>query len=803
MKLRATFALLTVFILSAVFTQAQPRAYLPSIFEDTVTVLDVSTNSVIDVIDVGDRAVSAAVTPDGTKVYAAVNPSSDPGTVEVIQASTNTVIATINVGGSPSDIAITPDGTRAYVTNFDGFVSVIETSGDTILTTIPIPGANPFAGFVSISPNGLYAYVLTTNISERLITINTTSNAVIPGFTRSNLDSGVGMDITPDGTILYIAFRKPAIAATDDVQQVDLNTVTGEPTLGTVYPLVFSGGSPPANCELRPQSLAVHPTTGLPWIVTIPSPFLSFDVCPPSSPFHADLVIIDPDAMTPTLLFSGLPSPPWPFQRLGFTRDGGDVVLIEGSRVNTSPANFPLMLGPQISVDASFPQSPYFIGPPMSQLSVTKTGNGDGNITSMNPAGMNCDSSMAEICDIAVPTGMTVTLTATADPSSIFNGWGGDCSGASNTTMITVSADSECTADFEIQQFNVDISINPPGGGSVTSSPSGIDCPGDCSELFDINTFINLNESPDPDFNFASWTGDPDCSDGDIDDLMEDTSCTANFNIKRFVVTVVIAGDGVGSVSSMPAGITCPGDCTEIYDIHTMVNLNETVNPDSDFLGWSGPADCADGIIQDLTEDITCTATFNLKRFTLNITKSGAGAGVVTSNPTGIDCGADCDEVFIIDTVVTLSAVADPVSIFTGFSGDPDCEDGAVIMTSDITCNANFDFLPLILNPIFPGIASSINEISADVASPNGPVAFVWGLMAGATTVGGQTCNGITLGIKNPKLLSLVNANMDQTATYAFFIPLIGDFELPILTQAVDIDTCRVSEVEVNIIRKQ
>lgn len=804
MKQRTTLVLLILVALWAGSALAQPRAYIPSLFENTVTVLDVSTNTVIDVIDVSDRAFSAAITPDGTKVYVAINPSSGPGTVEVIQTSTNNVIATINVGGSPSDVAITPDGTRAYVSNRNGNVHIINTATDTqILPNISIPGLNPSANFISITPNGLFAYVLITSTSQRLITIDTTTNMVIPGFTRSGLGEGVGMDITPDGTTLYIAISNAAIGGVDQVLPISLNTMTGEPTLGTPFGLVFSGGSPPADCELRPQSIAVHPTTGLPWILTDPRPFMSGLSCPASSPFHADLVIIDPSAMTPTLLISGLPTPPWPFVEIAFTRDGSDAVLIEGSRLRTTPASLPIMLSSQTTIDASFPESPYYIGPPMSELSVSKTGMGDGNITSANPAGMNCDSSASEVCDIAVPNGLEVTLTATADGSSIFNGWGGDCSGSGMSTMITVNADANCTADFETQQFNVDVSINPAGGGSVTSSPSGINCPGTCSQLFDINAFINLTETPDPDFNFVNWTGDSDCSDGDIDDLMEDTSCIANFTIKRFTVTVNIEGDGTGTVTSTPTGINCPGDCSEEYDIHTMVTLNETTNPDSDFLGWTGPADCSDGIIQDLTADITCTATFNLKRFTLNITKSGAGDGTITSVPVGIDCGADCDEVYIIGTEVDLTALADPVSIFTGFTGHADCVDGMVTMLSDLTCNANFDFLPLILNPIFPGIASNINEISAEVATPGGPVAFLWGLQPGATTIGGPTCNGITIDIKNPQLLSITNAGQDQIAIHAFYIPLIGDFDFPVLTQAVDIPTCRVSELEVNIIRKQ
>src|SRR6266566_730045 len=43
--------------------------------------------------------------------------ANEPDTVSVIDTSTNTVVATIPVGIIPEAIAITPDGTRAYVAN--------------------------------------------------------------------------------------------------------------------------------------------------------------------------------------------------------------------------------------------------------------------------------------------------------------------------------------------------------------------------------------------------------------------------------------------------------------------------------------------------------------------------------------------------------------------------------------------------------------------------------------------------------------------------------------------------------------
>ncbi|MFD5430273.1 YncE family protein, partial [Streptomyces sp. NPDC127084] len=67
-------------------------------------------------------------------------------------------------------------GTYTYVTNFSSNnVSVIDTTNNTVLTTIPV-GTQPFG--VAISPDGARAYV--TNLdSDNVSVINTTDNTVL------------------------------------------------------------------------------------------------------------------------------------------------------------------------------------------------------------------------------------------------------------------------------------------------------------------------------------------------------------------------------------------------------------------------------------------------------------------------------------------------------------------------------------------------------------------------------------------------------------------------------------------------
>ncbi len=51
----------------------------------------------------------------------------------------------------------------------------------------------------------------------------------------------------------------------------------------------------------------------------------------------------------------------------------------------------------------------------------------------------------------------------------------------------------------------------------------------------------------------------------------------------------------------------------------------------------------------------------------LTVEKSGSGSGVVSSEPTGLDCGVACSDTFLSGSTVTLTAVADAGSVVGGW----------------------------------------------------------------------------------------------------------------------------------------
>ena len=53
-------------------------------------------------------------------------------------------------------------------------------------------------------------------------------------------------------------------------------------------------------------------------------------------------------------------------------------------------------------------------------------------------------------------------------------------------------------------------------------------------------------------------------------------------------ITVSLRGDGTGRVTSIPAGIDCPGSCTMTVPNETLLTLTASPGTDSRFRGWSG-----------------------------------------------------------------------------------------------------------------------------------------------------------------------------------------------------------------------
>jgi|SRR6185369_1940562 len=79
-------------------------------------------------------------------------------------------------------------------------------------------------------------------------------------------------------------------------------------------------------------------------------------------------------------------------------------------------------------------------------LTVTPFGTGAGTVNSA-PSGISCQSGVSGGCSAVFNNVDPVTLQASPDWESLFNVWGGTCSGTGDC-VLTLTADSEVTATF-------------------------------------------------------------------------------------------------------------------------------------------------------------------------------------------------------------------------------------------------------------------------------------------------------------------------------------------------------------------
>jgi|GEM_PF-370711 len=164
-----------------------------------------------------------------------------------------------------------------------------------------------------------------------------------------------------------------------------------------------------------------------------------------------------------------------------------------GGACSNNATTCTVMVSGTTSVSAAFSL------PTVSQLAVTVSGSG--TVTS-SPAGINCPGK----CSANFPQNSQVTLTATPGSGFGLGSWTGSCSGNTSPCVFTITAPSSVTATFT-QLGTITISLIGVGSGSVTSSPSGINCPGTCSASFANNTAVTLTATANAKSVFAGWTG--------------------------------------------------------------------------------------------------------------------------------------------------------------------------------------------------------------------------------------------------------------------------------------------------------
>jgi List-Bact-rpt repeat protein len=305
-------------------------------------------------------------------------------------------------------------------------------------------------------------------------------------------------------------------------------------------------------------------------------------------------------------------------------------------------------------------------------LKVSKAGAGTGTVTS-SPAGIECGAT----CSATFANGTLVVLSAASGPNTLPAQWSGCAKVTEGKCEVTMSAAKAVTATFELG-IQLTVAKLGTGTGTVTSSPSGIECGQSCSASFPKGSKATLTATPGLHSQPVKWAGCDEVKEGAcIVTMSAAREVTATFDIEPqyvpYTVSIGLKGTGKGTVTSFPAGIECPTDCSSEFTFKTVLKLTATPTPGSELDHWS-LSSCGSAPVCSISvkSDRSVNAVFNaVGTRTLTVAKAGSGQGVVTStNVAAIECGQSCSAELDVKAKVVLSAAAQVGSTFTGWSGE-------------------------------------------------------------------------------------------------------------------------------------
>ncbi|MBV9881284.1 MAG: hypothetical protein JO180_12345 [Gemmatirosa sp.] len=239
------------------------------------------------------------------------------------------------------------------------------------------------------------------------------------------------------------------------------------------------------------------------------------------------------------------------------------------------------------------------------------------------PNGVTATPASGSLTGTTATSAITVATTATAAPGTYTlavaaSGTGVTTANASITLVVNAAAPTTNT---------LTVATAGTGAGKVTSAPAGIDCGAGattCSAPFAAGASVTLTAAPNAGSAFGGWSGACTGTAATCTVAMgQAQNVTATFSqvVSTVALTVATAGAGTGTVTSSPAGITCPGTCTTNVAAGTVVTLTAAPTNGSTFTSWSAP--CA------ASTATTCAVTVNAAQ-TVTATFAAAPAGSYT-----------------------------------------------------------------------------------------------------------------------------------------------------------------------------
>lgn len=193
---RLMFAVLSLALASGI-AAAGSKAYVGNFKDNTVSVIDTASGTVVATVAVAAGPHGMAVASDGRLLYVSGDGSS---TLSVLDTITNRVARAIEVGKAPHGVAIAPDGRLLLVAvNGEDRIAFVDTATQAVVGRVGV--AKPHT--IAIRPDGKVAYIASQEPGHfALIVIDLNARSVLRTIALGK--SPRDLEFGHDGKALYV-----------------------------------------------------------------------------------------------------------------------------------------------------------------------------------------------------------------------------------------------------------------------------------------------------------------------------------------------------------------------------------------------------------------------------------------------------------------------------------------------------------------------------------------------------------------------------------------------------------------------
>jgi YVTN family beta-propeller protein len=507
---------------------ATGKVYVANSGSNNVSVFDPLNSTVLTITDpAANRPVAVVVNPVTDTVYVA-NFTSD--NVSVINGATNQITMTIDADLNPIALDVNANTNLIYVAN-SGRNNVTVINGAT-LTVAATVGAGTAPHAIAVDPATNQIYVVNNGNGGSdpgsMTDIDGISLTSVT-FSDPNASAPVALAIDPTTSQIYITNSSSGNVTDAAEQSIQVNEVSNfqgpvnqsSNVLATETPTFIYDSMSPANETLDASFYQLDSWSGA-WTAAMPTGTASQYSAAVTSPltpgFHLGYAF-GTDGEEGTSPNTGPQSSPL----IGNIAAYGFIVAPPIADPSPASMNF----GTQTTHTASAAQTVKLANPSANPLAFTYAFTGTNASDFTEGPGDTCGTDGGQL-----PANSICTVSVVFTPSTNGSEGGGltfsdnsnGISGSSQTVQLTGSGSA-------VPTFTLSVAEAGSGLGSVSSTPTGINCQPNCSSAFNQGASVTLTATPLAGSTFAGWSGACTGTGSCIVNMNSNQTVTATFNL--------------------------------------------------------------------------------------------------------------------------------------------------------------------------------------------------------------------------------------------------------------------------------